>query len=142
MSDLSISAFFAKANKYTWDFYNTEYNFGSISIIAFSVEDARQDVLSKLLKISCLASKYTLKKECICKSLSPEDIELRTKHQDLCDELDIEFISKCYCPYIFNYTLSYTVLQSCIKVTLLDLIYQTEPTVSKINIMKLYNCYD
>ncbi len=143
MSASSLSALLSKANKYTWHF-RIEFNPNSISVLAFSVEEARREVLSKLQMISYLAPQYKrIDKEMLQHTYSsPECIALRAQCDALYDQLNIDRNLGCFCNDLFDYTP--TLLVDCHEgeVTLEKLVSETDPKVSKINTMTVYSCLD
>jgi hypothetical protein len=143
MSDSSLSALLSKANKYTWHF-RVGFNPNSITVFAFSLEEARQEVLTKLRMIFYLAPEYNrIDKEILQhKYNSPEYIALRTQCDALYDQLNIDRNLGSFCEDLFDYTP--TLLVDCHEgeVTLEKLVSETEPRVSKINTMTVYSCLD
>ncbi len=143
MSASSLSALLSNANKYTWHF-RIEFNPNSISVLAFSIEEARREVLTKLQMISYLAPQYKrIDKEMLQhKYNSSEYTALRTQCDTLYDQLNIDRNLGCFCNDLFDYTP--TLLVDCHEgeVTLEKLVSETEPKVSKINTMTVYSCLD
>jgi hypothetical protein len=143
MSDSSFSALLSKANKYTWHF-RIGFNPNSISVLAFSLEEARREVLTKLRMISYLSPEYTrLEKELYThKYDSPEHIALYKKRDALYDQLNIDRNLGCFCEGLFDYTPTLLVDCHTGEVTLEKLVSETDPKVSKINTMTVYSCLD
>ncbi len=143
MSDSSFSALLSKANKYTWHF-RIEFNPNSISVFAFSLEEARQEVLTKMRMISHLAPEYKrLDKEMLQHTYSsPECIALRKQRDVLYDQLNIDRNLGCFCNDLFDYTPTLLVDCHTGEVTLEKLVSETDPQVSKINTMTVYSCLD
>ena len=142
MSVSSFSELLSKANKYTWHF-SIGFNPSNISVMAFSVEEARQQVLSQLRKISYLSVEY--------KRLQKIDFFLETDEwitvikpqlRALESQLNIDNNVGCYCTGLFDYTPSLEVYSSTGEMTLEKLVSEVEPTVSKINTMSVFSCLD
>ena len=142
----SLSTLLSKANKYTWSF-GVDYNKPSnISVFAFSVEEARQEVLAKLCEISILSPEYNRLQEerCTREYKSTEHTELTKKRDALLEQLNIDNNTGCFCPSVFEYTpaMLITSYPSFEEITLEKLVSETEPSVSRINTMSFYSCLD
>jgi hypothetical protein len=142
----SFSALLSKANKYTWSFgvaYNKSSN---ISVFAFSVEEARQEVLAKLREISMLSAEYNLlqKEACTHAYKSPEYIQLVKKRSALFEQINIDINTGSFCPSVFEYipTMLVDSYPSFEEITLEQLVSETDPTVSRINAIAVYSCLD
>jgi hypothetical protein len=146
MSASSLSALLSNAKKYTWNFGVDHNKPSNISVFAFSIEEARQEVLAKLRKISYLSTEYNrLQKEAWTHPYnSSEKTELAKKRDALFEQLKIDDNTGCYCPGVFEYTptLLVTSYPSFEEITLEKLISETDPNVSKINTMSVYSCLD
>jgi hypothetical protein len=142
----SLSTLLSKANKYTWSF-GVDYNKPSnISVFAFSVEEARQEVLAKLHEISILSPEYNRvqQERWTHASSSLEHTELTKKRDALLEQINIDINTGSFCPSVFEYapTMLVTSYPSFEEITLEKLVSETEPSVSKINTMSVYSCLD
>jgi hypothetical protein len=136
MTDSSISALLSKAKKYTWKFYNKNMD-ANISAISFSVEKAREEVLSNLTKNSVIAPQYKLLEKELWTHIcgSPEYIAVKQKLESLEQQLDIDSNTECFSSDLLEYTPSFLVKISFLsqEITLEKLIFDTDPVISKIN---------
>jgi hypothetical protein len=141
MTDKSLSALLANAKKYTW-WFSMGHNPSNISVLAFSLEDARQEVLAKLRKISYLSPEYKRIHAELWKHKynSPEYIALEKQRDALYKQLNIDANIGCYCDDLFEYTP--TALVRCGETTLEKFLSETEPQVSEIKTMAVYSCLD
>jgi hypothetical protein len=142
----SLSTLLSKANKYTWSF-SVGYNKSStISVFAFSVEEARQEILAKLREISNLSAEYNLLQEEACTHAykSPEYIQLAQKRTALFEQINIDINTGSFCPSVFEYTPTMLVDShpSFEDITLEQLVSETDPKVSRINTIAVYSCLD
>lgn len=140
MSDSSFSTLLSKANNYTWHF-SIGYNPSNISVMAFSVEEARKQVMTQLRKISYLSPEYKRLDE------SGKNIQygewvtsVKPKLKALESQLNIDNNVGCFCTDLFDYTPSLEVRGRAGEMTLEKLISEAEPTVSKINTMSVFSC--
>ena len=142
MSDSSLSTLLSKANKYTWQF-SVGFNPSHISIMAFSVEEARKQVMTQLRKISYLSPEYNRLDES-GKNIQYDEwaISVKPKLLALESQLNIDNNVGCYCAGLFDYTPSLEVCGRAGEITLEKLISEVEPTVSKINTMSVFSCLD
>jgi hypothetical protein len=142
MSVSSLYTLLSKANKYTWHF-SIEYNPSNISVMAFSVEEARQQVLTQLRKISYLSAEYKRLEE------SGKNIQygewvtsVKPKLRALENQLNIDNNVGCYCLGLFDYIPTLAVECGGAEMTLEKLVSEVVPTVSKINTMSVFSCLD
>lgn len=137
MSYSSLFELLAKANKYTWHF-SIGFNPSNISVMAFSVEEARQQVMSQLRKISYLSAEY----ERLRHSKDDWVTSVKPKLRALESQLNIDNNVGCFCTGLFGYTLTLEVVYGGAEMTLEKFVSEVEPEVSKINTMSVYSCLD
>ena len=136
-------SFLSQVNQYTWNFWINS-NPTKISVLALSVEEARQEVLAKLCKISNLAPEYNRLWEQLPlhQYKSPEDLALKKQLDELHQQVDIDVNIGNFCADLFKYTPTCLVETTSEEMTLEKLISETSPTVSKIKTVSVFSCLD
>lgn len=155
MTDLSLlHSLLSKTKKFTWDFcIHSRSNFGipsNIAVFAFSVEEARREVLAKLHEIFHLSPEYNrLQKEAYPDDILFDKVDRITLLQNqelllkqcnaLFEQLNVDD-NTGFCDGIFDYTPTLLVTSSSGEITLEleKFISQIDPKVSKINTMSVY----
>lgn len=154
----TIESIFSKVFNYTWHFTEGE-SLASLSCIAFSVEEARKNLLTSLKQIDDLAEEKKLVKEKIkelykkynydvdrAPKLSLEEYKkMLEESQQLQTELwnklpQIDNNTGAYCTRLIDYGLAMKIEDE--DVTLGEFISTTEPTVKKILPIRAYSCLD
>jgi hypothetical protein len=124
----SFEEFASKAKNFTWSFSVDYFNPSSISVIAFTVDEARQQVLDTLAKIVPFATEKEERYKRV--------IALRKKIQ-----ANVQLGN--YCTDILNYTEDLTVHDYNNKeIKLGELIRKTEPRIQPLHRITFYSCLD
>ena len=153
----SISSILNTLNvkKYIWRFA-TKNHPSTITVLARSLQEARQEVLVKLRKIAYLSPQYKLleaeeqklleAEHPNCKWNTPEHIAVQQKLDTLKRQLNIDADTGCFCAGVFEHTPSLLVefwsQGSHSEITLEKLISETDPVISQLNTMTLFSCLD
>lgn len=147
----SIESLFSNVRRFTWSFLDG-FNPSSVSCVSFSVEEARETLLSYLTQIESLHDeKISVEKQVeeLWKSdtyshVRPNILQLREElHQKL---PGIDQNTGCFCTQVIDYsrTMEVTSYKSSehTVMTLAELISTTEPTVQKVNLVSFTSCLD
>jgi hypothetical protein len=127
----------AKVKNFTWTFLVSSYNPASITVTAFTVDEARQQVLDLLAKIVPLAAKIDEKLQ---DPNSPWDPKWE---QELRAQIPATLRLGCFCPNIFKYSEDFTVLDyGDQEVKLGVLIRNTAPEIHPFHLFTFYSCLD
>jgi hypothetical protein len=147
----SIESLFSNVRRFTWSFLDG-FNPSSVSCLAFSVEEAREKLLSYLTQIESLQDeKISVEKQIeeLCENdtysqVRPRILQLREELHQKLPEIDENTGS--YCTRVIDYsrTMEVTTYKSSehTVMTLEDLISTTEPTVQKVNLVSFTSCLD
>ena len=147
----SIESLFSNVRRFTWSFLDGS-NPSSVSCLAFSVEEAREKLLSYLTQIESLQDeKISVEKQVeeLCKNdtysqVRPKILQLREElHQKL---PGIDENTGCFCTRVIDYSRAMEVTSykssEHTDMTLAELISTTEPTVQKVNLVNFTSCLD
>ncbi len=144
----TIESLFSNVRRFTWQF-DDGFNPSSVSCVAFSVEEAREKLLSYLTQIDNLQEeKISVQKQIknICKQSeysmnTPEVQQLRKELHAKLPPIDDE--TGCFCTNVIDYGLRMEVIYHKTGVlTLGELISTTEPSVYKFNCVMFTSCLD
>ncbi len=126
----SFASIASSAKNFTWNFYLNIDNPASISVVAFTVDEARQQVLDTLAKIVPLAAEK--------KSL-PTDSFMQIR--ELQHKIPATLRLGCFCTDIFDYAEDLIVNDHHDKeVKLGDLIRNTDPTPQPFHLITFFSC--
>ena len=161
----SVEAQLSNVKRFTWS-YNDVFKPSSISCLALSVDEARQLLLSYLVKLEnlCVERMDIEKKwfECYAKTfkqkttkLSYSDVVKKGEKDEITketiDQLWADFDNKlppieynigCYCRPVWEYSRSMKVAVKSKIITLDNLILNTEPEVSDVKLVSFFSCLD
>jgi hypothetical protein len=149
----SIESLFSNVRRFTWTFTDV-FNPSSVSCIAFSVEEAREKLLSYLTQIETLQDEYKRVEEQIEQeyktdsytAVFPKILQLREEFNQKLPGIDDN--TGCYCTRLIQYSpsMEVTVYKSSektnINITLGELISSMDPTVKKMNIASFTSWLD
>ncbi len=128
----SFSAFASEAKNFTWPFFVDYHTPTSISVIAFTVDEARQQILDTLTKIVPFAAEKNTLGDDAYKHL-----------RDLRQKIPASVQLGCYCRDIFDYTedlIVWDYKQDEIKLG--DFIRNTLPEIRPFHFVTFYSCLD
>lgn len=147
----TIESLFSSVRRFTWHYYDG-FNPSSVSCVAFSVEEAREKLLSYLTQIDNLQEeKISVKKQ--IENLYNENeysfsrSEAERLQKDLNAKLPpIDDNTGCFCTNLFDYSVQMEVEYSKngehSHLTLGELISTIEPNVEKFNCVTFTSCLD
>ncbi len=147
----TIESLFSSVRRFTWQF-DDGFNPSSVSCVAFSVEEAREKLLSYLTQIDNLQEeKISVQKQInnLCKQseYSMNTPEVRQLQKELHAKLPpIDDKTGCFCTNVIDYSLhmqvEYHKNGEHFHLTLGELISTQEPSVEKFNCVMFTSCLD
>ncbi len=145
----SIESLFSNVRRFTWSFID-RFNPSSVSCVAFSVEEAREKLLSYLTQIETLQEEYKRVEEKVDELLKtasytavfPEITQLREEFEQKLPGIDDNTGNFCTRVTDYSHNMLVTTRNTHLDVTLGELILTTEPTVQKVNIASFTSCLD
>ncbi len=161
----SVEAQLSNVKRFTWSYYDVSKP-SSVSCLAVSVDEARQLLLSYLVKLEnlCVERMGIEQKwsEWYAKTfkqkptkLSYSDVVKKGEKDEITketiDQLRADFNNKlppieynigCYCRPAWEYSRSMKVEGTSKKITLGNLILNTEPEVSDVKLVSFFSCLD
>ncbi len=146
MQSYTLTSLLPNIRRFEWRFAVDYYNPASISCIALSAEDARQQILSILEQIENLADEKKAYEEKCAATTGPDTWEKLTQlRKEFMDKLPpIEAKTGCYCSTVEEYSRAMVIKRwsDHAEITLGEYISSTEPTSSEIRTVTFFSCLD
>ncbi len=146
MQSYTLTSLLPNIRRFEWHF-TIGFNQGSISCIALSVEDARQQILSILEQIENLADEKKVYEKKRVSTTGPDTWEkLMQLRKEFMDKMPpVEKNTGCDCPSAEDYSRNMKIMgrsRNQKEVTLGEYIASTEPVVKEIINVKFFSCHN